>query len=260
MSQPITREQFAARVVEIVRSRFPLVEVSEGNGHFALLINGAMAPLENLYRAATIRPGEMQRHVERWAVELLRASEGTPEDEGSFEDVKERILPMVLPSGAPESQRGIVFQKLIPGLIVAYAIDHDRTIAYLPRQRFEEWHITHDELHEAAITNLTARSDSIPAHAAQDDKGRTNLIIFQTMDGYDASRLLLPSLHDRLKQHLGTPFCAGLPNRDILLCFRNDDETVARLHAQIKDDYQRMPHQITDRLVLVTADGIAPRS
>jgi uncharacterized protein YtpQ (UPF0354 family) len=97
------------------------------------------------------------------------------------------------------------------------------------------------------------------AHAAQDEDGKINLILFQTMDGYDASRILLPTLHDRLREHLGSPFAAGIPNRDILLCFRNDDETVARLREQIADDYRKMPHQVTDKLLLVTADGIALR-
>jgi len=33
---------------------------------------------------------------------------------------------------------------------------------------------------------------------------------------------------------------------------------VERLKQQIADDYQQMPHQVTDQLFLVTADGIAP--
>jgi hypothetical protein len=79
------------------------------------------------------------------------------------------------------------------------------------------------------------------------------------MDGYDASRILLPMLHDRLREYLGSPFAAGIPNRDILLCFRNDEETVDRLREQIGKDYRQMPYQVTDKLMLVTADGIAPR-
>jgi uncharacterized protein YtpQ (UPF0354 family) len=84
-------------------------------------------------------------------------------------------------------------------------------------------------------------------------------MLFQTMDGYDSSRLLLPSLFERLREYLGGPFAAAIPNRDILLCFRDEEETVDRLRPQIAADYRRMPHQITDRLVLVTLDGIAPR-
>src|SRR5206468_11400673 len=118
--------------------------------------------------------------------------------------------------------------------------------------------MTTDELHETALNNLITRSEAISAHAAQDEDGEINLILFQTMDGYDASRILLPTLHERLREHLGSPFAAGIPNRDILLCFRDDDETLDRLRKQIATDNRTMPHPVTDKLLLVTPDGIAP--
>src|SRR5207244_3002649 len=77
---PMSREEFQARVVEIVRQRFPLVQIAlASEDEFALSVNGAVAPLENLYRAALLHPGDIKHHVERWAVELLRASEGMPD-------------------------------------------------------------------------------------------------------------------------------------------------------------------------------------
>jgi hypothetical protein len=255
----LSREEFLQRVTAIVRDRFPLVRIGEGDGSFSLSVNGAVAPLENLYRAAELHPDDLKHHVERWAVELLRAAEGTPDQVAGFDEVRERILPMVIGGRGADALAGIVAQPLVEGLLVAYAIDNDRTITYIPRQRFDAWGISIDDLHRAAIDNLTARSESLAAHAAQDEDGQVNLILFQTMDGYDASRILLPTLHERLREHLGSPFAAGIPNRDILLCFRDDDETVSRLAQQIAEDYQRMPHQVTDRLLLITADGIAPR-
>src|SRR3954465_5723206 len=95
MPEPLSREQFAARVVEIVRERFPLVKIEPAGdaGSFSLSVNGAVAPLENLYRVTVLHPDDIQHHVERWAVELLRAAEGNPDQGGSFEDVKHRILP-----------------------------------------------------------------------------------------------------------------------------------------------------------------------
>lgn len=271
-SSPVPREQFIARVIEIVRDRFPLVTIEPAaDGSFALSVNGAVAPLENLYRVSVLHPPELKHHVERWAVELLRAAEGTPDQAAAYEDVKDRILPMVVRASAGDDAEppgamgvdapspGVISQPLVEGLMIAYAIDNDRTIAYISRARFEQWEISIEDLHETAIDNLIARSESIAAHAAQDESGQVNLILFQTMDGYDASRILLPTLHDRLREHLGSPFAAGIPNRDILICFRDDDETVARLKRQIADDYRRMPHQVTDQLLLVTPDGIAPR-
>lgn len=256
----LRREKFAEQVIQIVRARFPLVKIARARASFAVSINGQLASLENLYRLAALRPARLQREVERWAVELLRAGEGNPDHNAPFEAIKDRIMPMVLAepkgdmSGAP-----MIFQPLVAGLNIAYCLDNDRTIAYVPQATLERWNISVDRLHETAIANLISRSEAIAAHAAQDENGQVNLILFQTMDGFDAARILLPSLHQRLREYLGSPFAAAIPNRDILLCFRNDDDTVDRLRSQIADDYRTMPHQVTDRILLVTPDGLAPR-
>ncbi len=260
-----TRDQFSRQVIEIVRARFPLVKIARAEQTFSLKINGHIASLENLYRMALLRPQDVKHHVERWAVELLRAAEGSPDQDAPFEQVKDRILPMIILQGEAESDGGpagaaIVAEPLVEGLQIAYAIDSDRTIAYIPQAAFARWTISMDELHDIAIANLVARSESISAHAAADEDGEVNLILFQTMDGFDASRILLPTLHERLREHLGSPFAAGIPNRDILLCFRNDEETVERLKDKIADDYRQMPHQVTEKLLLVTPDGLAPRT
>jgi len=261
MSEELSREQFIQRVIEHVRVKFPLVKLSRGEQSFSMNVNGNLAPLENLYRVSLLRPDDLERHVDRWMVELLRAAEGTPDQSGEYEDIKDRILPMVLSAGTTELKTdAMVTQPLIEGLIVAYALDSDRTISYIPRVLFEEWKMSIDDLHDVAIKNLVAKSEAINAHAAQDEDGAINLILFQTMDGYDASRILLPTLHERLREHLGSPFAAGIPNRDILLCFRDDEETVNRLRSQIAEDFRQMPHQVTDKLLLVTQDGIASRA
>jgi hypothetical protein len=258
MSTP-SREQFIQQVQECVAERFPLVKIARGEQPFSMKVNGHVASLENLYRAVVLQPDESRHQIERWMVELLRAAEGSPDRSGSFEELKDRILPMILSDKDVAAHRNSVMQPLIEGLHVAYAIDSDRTIAYIPHVQFEAWDITRDELHDAAIENLVGRSEAMNAHAAQDEEGRVNLILFQTMDGYDASRVLLPTLHERLREYLGSPFAAGIPNRDILLCFRNDDETVARLRDQIGEDHHKMPHGVSEKLLLITADGIAPR-
>lgn len=256
MSAP-NREQFIEQVLAYIAEKFPLVKVARGESAFSLKIDGQTASLENIYRMTMLRPEQSRQHIERWIVELLRAAEGTPDRHSKLDDIRDRILPMVLPGVPSDKPNEGVSQVLVEGLQVAYAIDGDRTISYITRKQFERWNITLDELHEIAIDNLIKRSESIEAQAAHDGTGQINLILFQTLDGYDASRLLLPTLHSKLKQYLGSPFMAGIPNRDILLCFRADDETVGRLTKQIAEDFRSMPHQVTDKLLLVTADGLA---
>ena len=254
----LSREQFIEQVLQCVHEKFPLVKIARGAEPFSMIVNGHLASLENVYRLAILQPQDTRHHIERWVVELIRASEGSPDRTGSFDELRDRILPMIVADGE-QDRPSMVTQPLIEGLAVAYAIDSDRTIAYIPEPQFAHWKIDRDTLHEAAIENLVKRSESMSAHAAQDEEGKINLILFQTMDGYDASRVLLPNLHEKLREHLGSPFVAAIPNRDILLCFRNDDETVERLREQIETDHRRMPHGVTERLLLVTPDGIAPR-
>src|SRR4051812_16663220 len=144
MSTP-TREQFVAQVIEIVKARFPLLNVQPADDDFAVRIKpkkdrgpGHLASLENLYRMAALDPDDVKHHVERWAVELLRASEGHPDEDGPFDTLRERIMPMILPAAfCDEAYDTVVSQPLIDGLRVAYAIDSDRTISYIARKLFD---------------------------------------------------------------------------------------------------------------------------
>ena len=255
----MTREHFVQEILRIVPAKFPLVKLAPGDEPFSMRVNGQMVGLENLYRLAVLSPEDMRQQIERWVVELLRANEGLPQGTGSFEEFRDRILPMVLSDQLSDTvHRETLTEPLVPGLRIAYAIDSDRSIAYIPRLLVKQWGVTVDELHDTAIENLVNRSEAMSAQVAQDESGRVDFIVFQTGDGYDASRILLPTLHDRLREHIGSPFVVGIPNRDILLCFRNAPDTVERVRAQVVEDHKRMPHQVSDKLFLITADGIAP--
>jgi hypothetical protein len=254
----LTRSQFLDQVMQLLAQRFPHLSARRHDQRFAVLINGCWVGMENLYRSTLQDPESLERSLDRWIVELLRAAEGMPDLTASFDELRERILPVVVPKSAAETSLATMLtQPFLEQLAIAYAIDSQRTLSYIAREHFAGWKMSLDDLHETALTNLVSRSDPLTAHAGQDDEGRVNLVIIQSMDGYDASRILLRGLHDRLREHLGSPFLAGIPNRDILICFRNEPEMVQRVSEQIRDDYARMPHQISPAILLVTADGVA---
>ena len=203
----MSRDQFAQTVIERVRDRFPLVKIARAQQPFSVRVNGHVASLENLWRVHQLKPMQLQHHIERWAVELLRAGEGSPDRDGDFEDVADRLLPMILPceessgtspvkgltiGGAPGTEH-LASQPLVPGLCIGYVIDGDRTIAYISWDTLRRWGIELDELHEKALFNLVQRSENMNARAAHDENKVINLILFQILDGFDASRLILPS-------------------------------------------------------------------
>src|SRR3954454_4016256 len=131
MSEP-NREQFVEQVITTVKSRFPLVKIARAEQSFSLKLNGNIASLENLYRIIVLRPDDAQHQIERWAVELIRAGEGTPDADASFDELKERILPMVLAQPPSDNASSFYSQQLIEGLQTAYAVDNDRPINYVP--------------------------------------------------------------------------------------------------------------------------------
>jgi hypothetical protein len=254
-----TREQFAHRVIQIIRKRFPLMKVGRARASFSLRVNGKVCALEDLYRQAVMAPKAMPGIVEQWALGLLRQNEGVPESNESFEELHARIMPLLSSSPSADEESQCVERPLVADLCIVYVVEGE------PLQRvtvpmLRRWGIDADELHEAALANLVARSEAVVAQAAADASGRISLIQFQCRDGYDASRILLPTLHERLREHLGSPFIAGVPSRDLLLCFRNTQDVVDRMRQPVREGFRHMPQQLSERLLLITADGIAPLS
>ena len=59
----VSREQFAQNVIDMVRSRFPLVRIARAEQSFSIRLNGRTASLENLYRLVQLSPDELKRFV-----------------------------------------------------------------------------------------------------------------------------------------------------------------------------------------------------
>jgi hypothetical protein len=65
-------------------------------------------------------------------------------------------------------------------------------------------------------------------------------------------------LHRKLREHLGMTFYAALPSREFLLAFSTVREDVlVRVRQQIAADYSRAKEGLSQKIFLVTPDGIA---
>ncbi|MCH7813941.1 MAG: hypothetical protein IID40_07965 [Planctomycetes bacterium] len=75
---------------------------------------------------------------------------------------------------------------------------------------------------------------------------------------YDAARLLLSGLFDRLAPQLGGDFLVATPARDMFVAMsRGPHDFVDRLHDRVAEDFKRMPYPITSDFFYVTRDGVA---
>jgi uncharacterized protein YtpQ (UPF0354 family) len=113
-----------------------------------------------------------------------------------------------------------------------------------------------EELDELARRNLAAQDPALELKVFRGDEGVAAL--FNTGDGYDASRLLLNHLYPQLAPELGGNFLVAIPTRDVFVAFPTEpDQFVGRLKQRIAADYRKLPYPITDDLFLVTLDGVA---
>jgi hypothetical protein len=86
------------------------------------------------------------------------------------------------------------------------------------------------------------------------------VIIVATGDGLASSRLLHPDLHRLFSGPLGSPFRAGIPDRDTLVLYSDRRRMKERIERQLRKDHRKSSYPITPRPFLVTPDGIAPAS
>jgi hypothetical protein len=135
------------------------------------------------------------------------------------------------------------------------------------------WQVTSEELHTRAMQNLVLYSHE---HTMQGQKGEgfTMLCLGGNLPGGDAensavtastisdrhnaARILLPELHRKLREHLGSTFFAAIPTRDLLLAFSVTDHAIlSRVRDQIASDFRNSTNGLSPKLFLVTPDGIA---
>jgi len=142
-------------------------------------------------------------------------------------------------------------------LSVVYAIPGAGFDVIVNGDHLLSWGVTIEAIQDAAIANLAAWS----ATAAWTDEvsGERRLISSDTGDGWDASRVLLTEVRDRLAAELGGVgrVLIGLPERHLLIAgaLRPGDEEFAALFAEFVRDQAAGTDEPVDRRVFELVDG-----
>ena len=142
-------------------------------------------------------------------------------------------------------------------VVICYALRSHDIFRFVTTVDAERWQMDAESLHQEAVANLCRLSWPTKLEGArQRDGGR--LIIVATSDGLASSRLLHPDLHRLFSGPLGSPFRAGIPDRDTLIVYSDRHRLRQRTERQLRKDYRTSSYPITPRPFLVTPDGIAP--
>src|SRR4051812_28587677 len=143
------------------------------------------------------------------------------------------------------------------GLSVVYVIHAGGFDVIVNGDHLLSWGVPTSAIQEAALANLAAWSASAPW--TDEVSGERRLISSDTGDGWDAARILLPQVLDRLASELGSTgrVLIGVPERHLLVAgaLRPGDPDFAGLFADFVVESSGGADEPVDRRVLELVDG-----
>jgi uncharacterized protein YtpQ (UPF0354 family) len=214
--------------------------------------------LGNLYREVRAAPKRRKQIIQHF-VQSLSQSMDLPLGEESWADAQTRLLPVLKPRSyinSDSASRHSLVNEWLADVVVCYVLRSDDILRFVTTADAERWETDAESVHQVAVANLCRLSWPTRLEGArQPDGGR--VIVIATGDGLASSRLLHPDLHRLFSGPLGSPFRAGIPDRDTLVVYSDRRRIRKRTERQLEKDHHTSGYPITPLPFLVTPDGIA---
>jgi hypothetical protein len=258
MSQmPREPEAFAEQVMAMLRRMKPDYSITL-TGPKELVVNGRRLDLENLLRLVAANPDRGTEIVDQY-LEHLFDDESLGASALPWDLAKPKVMPRIQPVTIFEhlSAELVAHVPYVNDTVVVFVIDMPYMTVSVTTEQMIKWGLTVDDLEAVARANLRAYTPELEVRSMDGTEGGHALLL-TNQDGYDASRLLLDSLFERLAPEMGGDFLVATPSRDMFLALTPKPSAfVERVRQRVEADYQRLPYPITDRLFYVTRDGVA---
>ena len=215
--------------------------------------------LSNLHREVRAAPARRAQIIQHF-VQSLGESMDLPLGEETWAEAQARLLPILKPRSYVDSDsagRSSLVNEWLADVVICYALRSKDIFRFVTTADADRWQMDAQALHQVAIANLCRLAWPTKLEGArQRDGGR--VIVIATGDGLASSRLLHPDLHRLLRGPLGSPFRAGIPDRDTLVVYSDRRRSRQQTERQLRKDHRTSSYPITPRPFLVTPDGIAP--
>jgi hypothetical protein len=256
-AMPREPESFGEQVLVILKRHFPERRV-ELAGPMDVVIDGRHLGLENLYRMVLRDPDNGVEIVEHYLEKLIEGDtvSGAPLP---FAIARPRIMPRIQPISIFKhlDREQVAHVPFVNDTVVVFVIDLPQMTVSITTEQMVRWGLQCDDLEAIARENLGRYAPDLSIQIIDaKDGGRAAIVSRQ--DGYDAARLLLTRLYDKLAPELKGDFYVATPARDTFLAMTyGPDRFVERLRERIDADYRRLPYPITNSLFIVTRDGVA---
>jgi uncharacterized protein YtpQ (UPF0354 family) len=215
--------------------------------------------LSNLYREVRSAPARRSEIIQHFVRSLGQSAE-LPLGEESWEDARVCLLPMLKAREYLKSDRAtrhLLHNEWLGEVVICYALRTKDIFRFVTTADLDRWETDADSLHQVAIDNVRRLSWPKRMEGARQEEGG-RVIVVAPSDRLASTRLLHPDLHRLFSGPLGSPFWAGIPDRDTLVVFSDRKRLRQRIERQLRKDHRRSTYPISPRPFLVTHDGIAP--
>jgi uncharacterized protein YtpQ (UPF0354 family) len=248
----MTADQFAA-YVEKRLGIYDEIEVLDRAGmELRLRANNAdvTADLTNFYTAYMRDPSQLDVVFETFVRVML----GIQPDRSTsnYAALADQIYPMLKPLEMLVEVRErklpmLAYREFLGDLMITYVVDEERSVAYINEEHLDRWEVSAQDIHERSLANLRRRTEQIKYTTV--GAGDQQLFIFNSGDGYDASRLLLSEVLAEWARVLPGNLVIGIPNRDFLIAFSDANPDILRaVAAQVQSDAAQREYGLTDQL------------
>ncbi|WP_437201150.1 DUF1444 family protein [Planctomicrobium sp. SH664] len=255
-------EVFANKAVGLARRKFPLLSISLVDD-FQIQVETSRLNLANFYRAYVREPEKFEQILLPALTTAVQVQGwGERETAPPLEIVRDRLMPMLYPEDVwREKFHDIIGEPWVAGLVILYVVDEANAYWYVRQELIEKWGLTSGDLHEIAIDNLYSYFERQPmemAVAASEEGGVPSMMMPGKPDAYNSVRLLCHSFLAQLREVAEGDLAVGIPGRDFFVAVSMKlPNMVSRIRQRVRDDFQQTDHPLTDRMLLVTADGIS---
>lgn len=250
------RIKVAGEVLELLRKRHP--EQDFQFDEKGIRGKNQVVFLSNVYREVRASPGRRIEIIRNFVNNLGQSADASMGHE-VWDEVRGCILPVLKPCDyiRPEGPtRHLYVTEWLADVVVCYVIRSKKFFRFVTGWDVDRWGTTGPDLHQLALENLARLPWPRELFGArQRDGGR--VILVETNDNLASSRLLHPDLYRLFANPLGSPFWAGIPDRDTLVAFSDRRSLKQRMSRKLRKDFTSSAYAITPRPFLVTRDGIA---
>jgi hypothetical protein len=135
---------------------------------------------------------------------------------------------------------------ITPEMVVTLVEDMPTSLRYVRASEIKALGRTFEDMLGVALDNLLECKEAQVYQLG--DEEDDCIFVFDTKDGYDATRILVSPLMEQLAEKANGDIVIGIPNRDCLIAFGNANPITLETALQIKQDAERRPYALTSVL------------